>query len=85
MAIHPYPRDLVQRTDLSDGTRIIMRPIRPEDAIIERNFVNGLSQQSRYFRFMYSMPEITPELLSRFTQIYHVREIALSAVTEVDH
>jgi acetyltransferase len=85
MAIHPYPRDLVQRSDLSDGTRITMRPIRPEDAIIERDFVNGLSQRSRYFRFMYSMPEITPELLSRFTQIDYDREMALIAVTEVDN
>jgi len=84
MAIHPYPRDLVQRSDLGDGTRIIIRPIRPEDAIIERDFVNGLSQQSRYFRFMYSMPEITPELLSRFTQIDYDREMALIAVTEIE-
>lgn len=84
MAIHPYPRDLVQHTDLSDGTRITMRPIRPEDALMERDFVNGLSQQSRYFRFMYSMPEITPELLSRFTQIDYDREMALIAVTDAD-
>jgi len=85
MAIHPYPRDLVQRSDLSDGTRVTIRPIRPEDAIMERDFVNGLSQQSRYFRFMYSMPEITPELLSRFTQIDYDREMALIAVTEVNN
>ena len=82
MAIHPYPRNLVQKSDLSDGTRITMRPIRPEDAIMERDFVNGLSQQSRYFRFMYSLPEITPELLSRFTQIDYDREMALIAVTQ---
>jgi len=83
MAIHPYPRDLVQDTDLSDGTRITIRPIRPEDALMERDFVNGLSQQSRYFRFMYSLPQITPELLSRFTQIDYDREMALIAVTNL--
>jgi acetyltransferase len=33
---------------------------------------------------MYSMPEITPELLSRFTQIDYDREMALIAVTEID-
>jgi len=84
MAIHPYPRDLVETSELSDGTRISIRPIRPEDAIIEREFVNGLSQQSRYFRFMYSLSEITPDLLSRFTQIDYDREMALIAVTEED-
>jgi acetyltransferase len=81
MAIHPYPRDLVESSELSDGTRVTIRPIRPEDAIIEREFVNGLSQQSRYFRFMYSLTEITPDLLSRFTQIDYDREMALIAVT----
>jgi acetyltransferase len=47
--------------------------------------VNGLSQQSRYFRFMYSMPEITPELLSRFTQIDYDREMALIAVSRIEN
>ena len=80
MAIHPYPRDLVQRSDLSDGTPLTIRPIRPEDAIMEREFVNGLSERSRYLRFMYSLQEITPEALSRFTQIDYDREMALIAV-----
>jgi len=81
MAIHPYPKDLVSLRELSDGTEVTIRPIRPEDAIIERDFVNALSEQSRYFRFMYSLSKLTPELLSRFTQIDYDREMALIAVT----
>jgi acetyltransferase len=84
MAIHPYPRHLVQDVELVNGTQITIRPIRPEDALIERAFVNGLSEQSRYFRFMYALPEITPELLSRFTQIDYDRDMALIAVTQED-
>jgi len=80
MAIHPYPKEQVQRVDLSDGTEMTIRPIRPEDAIIERDFVNGLSERSRFFRFMYALSEITPEALSRFTQIDYDREMALIAV-----
>ena len=82
MAIHPYPRELVQRSDLADGTPVIIRPIRPEDAIIERDFVNGLSERSRYLRFMYALQEITPEALSRFTQIDYDREMALIAIVQ---
>lgn len=81
MAIHPYPRELVQVGDLSDGTNIVIRPIRPEDAIIEREFIKNLSERSRYLRFMYSLQEITPDQLSRFTQIDYDREMALVAVT----
>lgn len=85
MAIHPYPRELMQRSDLSDGTQLVIRPIRPEDAILEREFVNNLSERSKYLRFMYSLQEITPEALSRFTQIDYDREMALVAVvTEKD-
>ena len=84
MAIHPYPKELVQRVDLSDGTGMTIRPIRPEDAIIERDFVNGLSERSRFFRFMYALSEITPEALSRITQIDYDREMALIATIVED-
>jgi acetyltransferase len=82
MAIHPYPRDLVQSIDLLDGQPVTIRPIRPEDAIIERDFVNGLSERSRYFRFMYSMQNISADQLSRFTQIDYDREMALIATID---
>jgi acetyltransferase len=80
MAIHPYPHDLVGEHRLADGTIIAIRPIRPEDAALERAFVNGLSARSRYLRFMYSMKEISPSMLARFTQIDYDREMALIAL-----
>jgi acetyltransferase len=84
MAIHPYPGNLVHNIELNDGTPVTIRPIRPEDAVIEREFVDGLSEQSRYFRFMYAMRKIDPKLLSRFTQIDYDREMALIAVIEIE-
>lgn len=84
MAIHPYPHDLVQDWQLPDGTRIIIRPIRPEDAEIERDFVRNLSDESRYFRFMQALHELTPKMLVRFTQIDYDEEMAFIAVTEID-
>ncbi|HDP89896.1 MAG TPA: bifunctional acyl-CoA synthetase/GNAT family N-acetyltransferase [Thioalkalivibrio sp.] len=84
MAIHPYPYDLVHDWQLPDGTRITIRPIRPEDAEIERDFVRNLSEESRYFRFMQALHELTPKMLVRFTQIDYDEEMAFIAVTEVD-
>ena len=84
MAIHPYPSNLVEEGELPDGRRWTLRPIRPEDAVMEREFVNGLSERSRYLRFMYVLPAITPEMLSRFTQIDYDREMALIAVVHED-
>lgn len=85
MAIHPYPASLVERWQLSDGTPVTIRPIRPEDAQIEQAFVRGLSEQSRYFRFMQALHELTPQMLVRFTQIDYDREMALIAVVEDEH
>ena len=44
LAIHPYPVHLVKKIQLNDGTDIVIRPIRPEDAEIEAKFVRELSR-----------------------------------------
>ena len=82
MAIHPYPAHLVGKHTLTDGTALTVRPIRPEDAKIEQDFVRNLSEESKYFRFMQAVSELTPQMLVRFTQIDYDREMALIAVHE---
>jgi acetyltransferase len=80
MAIHPYPAELETTLSLRDGTRLRVRPIRPEDAERERAFVAGLSDQSRFLRFMQHLPRLTPQMLARFTQVDYDRELALIAL-----
>jgi len=80
LAIHPYPAHLVKNIQLNDGTDIIIRPIRPEDAEIEAKFVRELSTEARYFRFMNALQELSQEMLVRFTQIDYHNEMALIAV-----
>jgi acetyltransferase len=82
MAIHPYPSHLIERVQLPNGQDLIIRPIRPEDAEMEQEFVRGLSEQTKYFRFMQAIKELTPEMLVRFTQIDYDREMALIGVVE---
>jgi acetyltransferase len=85
MAIHPYPAELIEEVALRDGSRVTLRPIRPEDAELEREFVEGLSPQARYFRFFYQLNELSPTMLARFTQVDYDREMALVALAEVGH
>jgi acetyltransferase len=80
MAIHPYPPELETTWHMTDGTDIVVRPIRPEDAVIEKSFVENLSLESRYFRFMSPLQKVSPAMLARFTQIDYDREMALVAV-----
>ena len=80
LAIHPYPIHLISEEQLNDGTDIVVRPIRPEDAEIEQAFIRGLSAESKYFRFMNSIHELSLEMLVRFTQIDYHNEMALVAI-----
>ena len=82
LAIHPYPADLVTDWKLADGTSVLLRPIRPEDAQMEQAFVQRLSEDSRYFRFMNTVRELSPAMLARFTQIDYDREMAFVAVRD---
>jgi acetyltransferase len=84
LAIHPYPAHLARTVQLNDGTDIVIRPIRPEDAEIEAQFIRDLSDEARYFRFMNSLQELSQEMLVRFTQIDYHNEMALIAVTMTD-
>lgn len=83
MAIHPYPRSLVQSKVFSDDTPWMLRPIRPEDAEALQTFIRGLSDQSRYMRFVSMMRELTPRMLTRYTHIDYDRELALVATVQV--
>lgn len=84
MAIHPYPGELTGHWQLADGTDIKIRPIRPEDAQMERGFVRDLSPRSRYLRFMHSFTELTADMLARLTQIDYDKEMAFVALARVD-
>jgi acetyltransferase len=82
MAIHPYPVELIKQEVLSADELLTIRPIRPEDAKIEKDFVDGLSAQAKYFRFMQGIRTLTQAMLVRFTQIDYDLEMALIAVIE---
>ncbi|MGH8721054.1 MAG: GNAT family N-acetyltransferase, partial [Burkholderiales bacterium] len=84
MAIHPYPSHLVTPWQPAAGPEVTLRPIRPEDAEIEQAFVKRLSAETRYFRFMDTLRELTPQMLVRFTQIDYDREMAFVATTRED-
>ena len=68
------------RAQLRDGTGITIRPIGPQDTQREQAFVQALSPESRYFRFMSTLRELPPETLHRFTHPDFDREVALVAL-----
>ncbi len=85
LAILPYPARFEQLLPLPGGGEYLMRPVRPDDGSMLQQLVQGLSPQSRYFRFVSTRAELPPSMLARFTLIDYDREMALVAVLrEVD-
>ncbi|MDF0604233.1 bifunctional acetate--CoA ligase family protein/GNAT family N-acetyltransferase [Neisseriaceae bacterium TC5R-5] len=84
MAIMPYPSHMVVCAKLTDGTPVMVRPIRPEDADMQQAFVRNLSEESRYNRYLSSIKQLSQSTLVRFTQLDYDREMALAMTCQVD-
>jgi acetyltransferase len=84
MAIHPYPSHLISTWTVPSGTAVTIRPIKPEDAELESEFVRSLSAETKYYRFMNTMRELPPAMVARLTQIDYDREMAFVATLNVE-
>lgn len=82
LSILPYPTRYEQVWPLRGGGEYTVRPIRPNDARMLQDLVLHLSPESRYFRFVSSLTELSPSMLARFTLIDYDREMALVAVVK---
>lgn len=79
-----YPAELVRTRYLFDGRSVTIRPIRPDDAAMEQDFVRHLSKEARYARFMSTLNELPPGKLRYLTETDYERHIALVATVMQD-
>ena len=63
------------------GAAVTIRPLRPDDAGIERDFVSGLSGESRYNRLLGGAIKVSDEYIRRLTELDWSREAAFAAIT----
>ncbi|MDO5102830.1 MAG: bifunctional acetate--CoA ligase family protein/GNAT family N-acetyltransferase [Lautropia sp.] len=61
-------------------TPMLMRPIRPDDAERLSVFFDGLSAETRLWRFLHPIRVLSPQMVARFTQVDYDRDMALVAV-----
>jgi len=81
-AVRPYPSQYVSEEELNDGTRVTVRPIRPEDEPLMVKFHESLSDRSIYMRYFHAMNlewRTAHERLIRICFTDYDREIALVA------
>lgn len=79
LAIRPYPRELEETIFLKTGSKIFVRPIRPEDQPAHRAFVAHLTPEDLRFRLLGAYHEIPPSEMARLVQIDYDREMAFIA------
>ena len=84
-AIRPYPVQYAGTWTTKDGTRINIRPIRPEDEPLMVEFHHRLSERSVYFRYFHLLnlsQRTAHERLTRMCFIDYDRGMALVAERE---
>lgn len=80
LAIRPYPSELETTVTLQDGSRMKLRPVRPEDEPLFQDAFRKLSPEAVRLRFFAPLKHLTHEFAARLTQIDYDREMALVAV-----
>ncbi len=85
LAIRPYPIQYVEHFTTRNGVDLMIRPIRPEDEPLMREFHTTLSERTVYMRFLHPLAfdqRASHERLSRISYIDYDRQMALVAVRE---
>jgi GNAT superfamily N-acetyltransferase len=73
--------DMTWRVELRNGAEVLIRPICDDDLEMERQFIEGLSPQSRRFRFLGEVKTPGAALLKQFTHLDPSRDVAFIALS----
>lgn len=78
-AIRPYPAGLVHEIPTSNGGRLSVRPIRPDDATRLIDMVAASAAEDVRLRFRAGLQRLPAEWAARLSQIDYEREMAMVA------
>jgi acetyltransferase len=79
-AVRPYPKEWEQWLKLGDGSKVFVRPLRPEDESLLRRFLERISDEDLRLRFFAPIRHFSHAFLSRLTQLDYARAIAFTAL-----
>jgi acetyltransferase len=79
-----YPIECERQACTRDGLEYRIRPIRPDDFDRERQFVVGLSEESRFNRLMYTVSGPSDAFLRQLVNIDYRHHMALVAVRDFE-
>ena len=82
LAIRPYPEEFVATRELKDGTKVILRPIKPEDEPMWHELLATCSDETLRSRSANLSVQVTHEVAARYCFIDYDREMAIVAEIE---
>jgi len=82
LILRPYPERLIKKSQLNDGTPVLLRPIKPEDESMWLEMLASCSKESIYHRFRYDFYFNSHEVATQFCYIDYDREMGI--VAEID-
>ena len=84
LVITPYPTRYVTPWHLTDGTEVILRPIRPEDEPLEHEMLTTVSEETIRSRFYQNFKQISHAMHVRSCHIDYDRDMTIVAETRTD-
>jgi acetyltransferase len=84
LVITPYPTRYITPWRLTDGTEVILRPIRPEDEPLEHEMLTTVSEATIRSRFYQNLKHISHAMHVRSCHIDYDREMAIVAEMRTD-
>jgi acetyltransferase len=67
---------------LPDGTRVLVRPLRPADAALYPDFIAHVTPDDARLRFFVAIKELSDERISELTHLDYTRAMAFIAIDE---
>jgi len=80
LAIRPYPNEWEQTLHYGDGEECFVRPIRPEDELLVKEFFKYVTEQDSRLRFFNVIRNPEHSFLARLTQLDYARAMAFAAL-----
>ena len=81
-AIRPYPKEWERHYASWHGLRLVVRPVRPEDEGLYREFFRNVTEPDLRLRFFAPVKEFSHIFIARLTQIDYARTMAFLALDE---
>jgi GNAT superfamily N-acetyltransferase len=73
----PYPAQYEENVTLRDGSKVFVRPIRPDDEPMMRDMFYDFSEQTKYLRYHASLKSMPHNRLQVFCNVDYRTEMAL--------